>query len=175
MPIGPAVARSPAAESLLSKGNLPIANSMIVRPTLQTSDFIEYAPPWIRSGAMYVEVPTNVFATELTRLSVATPKSQSLMCPLEFTRTLEGLMSRCMMRWASYRYTNPPSIDSVIFPSTSTRTGPKSFEMRSSDLLVVSVGALRDVCPSYVVPTHNPCTPCKAQCPVHHSETHRKM
>jgi hypothetical protein len=40
-----------------------------------------------------------------------------------------------MMRWASYRYTNPPSIDSVIFPSTSTRTGPKSFEIRSSDLL----------------------------------------
>src|SRR5271163_3769037 len=67
------------------------------------------------------------------------------MFPLEFTRTLEGLMSLCMMRWASYRYTNPPSIDSVIFPSTSTRTGPKSFEMRSSDLSVVSVGALRDV------------------------------
>src|SRR5271156_620939 len=66
------------------------------------------------------------------------------MFPLEFTRTLEGLMSLCMMRWASYRYTNPPSIDSVIFPSTSTRTGPKSFEMRSSDLSVVSVGALRE-------------------------------
>ena len=101
MPIGPALALSPAADSLESNGNLPIASSMIVNPTLQTSDLIEYAPPCIRSGAMYVEVPTKVFATELTKLSVATPKSQSLMFPLELTRTLEGLMSRCMMRWAS--------------------------------------------------------------------------
>jgi hypothetical protein len=96
--MGPAVARSPAAESLASNGNLPIASSITVRPTLHTSDFIVYAPPWIRSGAIYVDVPTKVFATELTRLSVATPKSQSLMWPLELTNTLEGLMSLCIMR-----------------------------------------------------------------------------
>ena len=100
MPIGPALILSPAEESLASKGNRPIASSMTVRPTLQTSDFTLYAPPCIRSGAIYVEVPTKVFATELT-VSVATPKSQSLIMPREFTNTFEGLMSLCMIRWAS--------------------------------------------------------------------------
>ena len=84
-----------------------------------------------------MDVPTKVFATELT-VSVATPKSHSLIMPRELTSTFDGLMSRCMMRCASYRYTKPPRMDSVILPSTSTRMGPKSFEMRSRDLHVVS-------------------------------------
>lgn len=100
IPIGPALALSPAAESVESKGNLPIASSITVNPTLHTSDLIVYAPPWIRSGAIYVEVPTKVFATELT-VSVATPKSHSLIIPRELTKTLDGLMSRCIIRCAS--------------------------------------------------------------------------
>jgi hypothetical protein len=142
MPIGPALALSPAAESLESKGNLPIASSMTVKPTLQTSDLMVYAPPWMRSGAMYVDVPTNVLATELT-VSVATPKSHNLIMPRELTKTLDGLISLCMIRWASYRYTNPPRMDSVILPRTSTRIGPKSFDIRSKDLEAVSIQGWR--------------------------------
>ena len=134
MPIGPALSLSPAAESDASNGNRPIASSITVKPTLQTSDLMEYAPPCIRSGAMYVDVPTNVSATELT-VSVATPKSHNLIMPLELTRTFDGLISRCIIRCASYKYTRPPRIDSVILPRTSTRTGPKSFDIRSRDLL----------------------------------------
>ena len=64
--------------SLASKGNLPIANSIIERPKLQTSDLTVYFWPWILSGAMYVDVPTKVSATELTN-SPDTPKSQSFI------------------------------------------------------------------------------------------------
>ena len=100
MPIGPALALSPAAVSLLSNGKRPIASSIRVRPTLQTSDLIEYFPPWMRSGAMYVEVPTNVSAMEFTS-SPETPKSHNLMKPRELTRTFDGLISRCMIRCTS--------------------------------------------------------------------------
>ena len=100
MPIGPALALSPAAESLLSNGNLPMASSISVKPTLHTSDLIEYFAPCIRSGAIYVEVPTKVSAIELTN-SPETPKSHSLICPLELTSTFEGLISRCMILWIS--------------------------------------------------------------------------
>lgn len=50
----------------------------------------------MRSGAMYVDVPTKVSAMELIS-SPETPKSHSLMPPLELTRMLDGLISRCMM------------------------------------------------------------------------------
>ena len=76
--MGPALALSPAAASVASNGNLPMASSMMVKPTLHTSDLIEYVPPCILSGAMYVDVPTNVLAIEFT-VSVATPKSQSFI------------------------------------------------------------------------------------------------
>lgn len=41
---------------------------------------------------MYVEVPTNVLAIELTN-SPDTPKSQSLISPSELQRMFEGLIS----------------------------------------------------------------------------------
>ena len=53
----------------------------------------------MRSGAMYVPVPTKVSAMEPSS-SLETPKSQSLIWPFELTRMFEGFKSRCMMRWA---------------------------------------------------------------------------
>ena len=94
MPMGPALARVPALEPSASNGNRPMASSSNDRPRLQTSDLTEYWAPFIRSGAMYVEVPTKVFAIELMS-SPDTPKSHSLICPRELTRMLDGFMSRC--------------------------------------------------------------------------------
>jgi hypothetical protein len=110
---------------------------MSVRPTLHTSDLTVYDAPWIRSGAMYVPVPTNVSATEPSS-SEDTPKSHSLICPRWFMRTFEGLISRCMMRWFCHKYVRPPKTDSAILPKTSTRTGPKFLETESRELVNLS-------------------------------------
>lgn len=136
IPCGP-----PGSSALsLLNGNLPMANSISVKPTLHTSDLTVYCAPWIRSGAMYVPVPTKVSATDPSS-SDETPKSQSLMYPREFTRMLEGLMSRCMMRCVRQRYVRPPRTASAILPRTSTRTGPKFLEIASRDLeMVISIG-----------------------------------
>jgi len=130
IPCGP-----PGSSALsLLNGNLPIASSISVKPTLHTSDLTVYCAPWIRSGAMYVPVPTKVSATEPSS-SDETPKSQSLMYPREFTRMLEGLMSRCIIRCVRQRYVRPPRTASAILPRTSTRTGPKFLEIASRDLV----------------------------------------
>jgi hypothetical protein len=117
-------------------------------------------------------VPTKVSATELT-VSVATPKSHNLMFPRELTKTFDGLMSRCMIRWFSYRYTKPARIDSVILPSTSIRTGPNSLEMRSRELHLVS--CIRIQTGSRLVRTHSPYIPYTTQYRATRSERHRRM
>jgi hypothetical protein len=43
-------------------------------------------------------------------------------------------MSLCMIRCIRHRYVRPPKTASAILPNTSTRTGPKFFEMESRDL-----------------------------------------
>lgn len=96
IPCGPPASSSSA---LPAKGNLPMASSINVSPTLQTSDLTVYGDPCIRSGAMYVPVPTKVSAMDPSS-SLDTPKSHNLILPFEFTRMLEGFKSRCMMRWA---------------------------------------------------------------------------
>jgi hypothetical protein len=78
------------------KGNLPIASSISVKPTLHTSLFTVYGLPWILSGAMYVPVPTKVSATLFSN-SLLTPKSHSLISPRLLIKTFDGLMSRCMI------------------------------------------------------------------------------
>src|SRR5687767_492805 len=77
IPRGPVEARLPAP-SLASNGKRPIASSNNVKPSDQTSDLTEYLAPLMRSGDMYVEVPTKVSAIELIS-SPDTPKSQSLI------------------------------------------------------------------------------------------------
>ena len=131
IPCGP-----PGSSALsLPKGNLPIASSCKVKPTLHTSDLTVYGEPCIRSGAIYVPVPTKVSATDPSS-SLETPKSQILIWPRELTSIFDGLISRCMMRCSLYRYVRPPRTASAIFPNTSTRIGPKFFDILSSDLKV---------------------------------------
>lgn len=85
-----------SSSSISENGNLPSAISTSVIPKLHTSDFTVYCAPCIRSGDIYVDVPTKVSAIELIS-SPETPKSHNLICPFEFIKIFDGFTSLCII------------------------------------------------------------------------------
>mmetsp|Transcript_621 Transcript_621/g.1660 ORF Transcript_621/g.1660 Transcript_621/m.1660 type:complete len:221 (-) Transcript_621:688-1350(-) len=92
-------------------GYRPSAASTIRTPTAQTSALNEYWSPVMRSGDMYVTVPTHVAQCEsrVSRGRLHTPKSASFTSPLRFIRMFPGFTSRWMTRFTLCRYTSASS------------------------------------------------------------------
>ena len=85
-------------------GYRPVAHSSSVMPRLQTSAGCPYSRFLIRSGLMYLKVPTNVAHIAIEFWSSAlSPKSLSLTNPCELISTFDGLMSRCTRRSVRFR------------------------------------------------------------------------
>mmetsp|Transcript_14998 Transcript_14998/g.46662 ORF Transcript_14998/g.46662 Transcript_14998/m.46662 type:complete len:202 (+) Transcript_14998:493-1098(+) len=106
-------------------GKIPRASSTKQSASDHVSESKLYGRPAMRSGLMYVTVPTHDLAIACECPSCpATPKSEILTSPRVDTNRFEGLMSRWMTLCSPCKCLSPSSTCLATLASTRSGTGP---------------------------------------------------